>query len=207
MAVKCQYLDLKDRFVGDTRAVDILLALVEWMHPKFGFRWILDELKGSLANELNFVHEAKNSERCASDLAELSSFLYIPTIRWDLTTERIMANDFIDQACRVNDNAGIQRMGLSVKDVDEKLLVVFAEQVFLSGFVHADPHPGNVLVRKVGGKAQLVLLDHGLYEVIEDRDRQWLCRLWKAIVLRDERGMQKYAELLGVTGGVLNKIK
>ena len=34
-------------------------------------------------------------------------------------------------------------MGLSLKDVDSKLIKVFAEQIFHTGFVHADPHPGN----------------------------------------------------------------
>jgi aarF domain-containing kinase len=50
------------------------------------------------------------------------------------------------------------------------------------------------------GRAQLVLLDHGLYEVIKDEDRRNLCSLWKAIVLKDEMQMQKYAGLLGVKG-------
>lgn len=41
--------------------------------------------------------------------------------------------------------------------------------IFVNGFVHCDPHPGNVLVRKRPGtgKAEIVLLDHGLYQVGE----------------------------------------
>lgn len=41
----------------------------------------------------------------------------------------------------------------------------FSHQIFVSGFVHADPHPGNILVRRKPGTAvtQLVLLDHGCY--------------------------------------------
>lgn len=38
--------------------------------------------------------------------------------------------------------------------------------IFLRGFIHCDPHPGNVLVRAgEAGKAEIVLLDHGLYTV------------------------------------------
>ena len=40
--------------------------------------------------------------------------------------------------------------------------------IFLRGFIHCDPHPGNVYVRRLkggGGGAEIVLLDHGLYKV------------------------------------------
>lgn len=46
---------------------------------------------------------------------------------------------------------------------------MYSEMIFVNGFVHCDPHPGNVLVRKHPGtgKAEIVLLDHGLYQVEE----------------------------------------
>lgn len=38
--------------------------------------------------------------------------------------------------------------------------------IFVHGYVHCDPHPGNVLVNKtLQGKTEIVLLDHGLYQV------------------------------------------
>ena len=38
--------------------------------------------------------------------------------------------------------------------------------IFLRGFIHCDPHPGNILVRKGSkGKAEIIMLDHGLYRV------------------------------------------
>ena len=39
--------------------------------------------------------------------------------------------------------------------------------IFVQGYVHCDPHPGNVLVNKTKRGTQIVLLDHGLYQVYE----------------------------------------
>lgn len=43
---------------------------------------------------------------------------------------------------------------------------MYSEMIFLRGFIHCDPHPGNILVRKGSkGKAEIIMLDHGLYRV------------------------------------------
>ncbi len=53
------------------------------------------------------------------------------------------------------------------------MISTFARQLFYTGFVHADPHPGNIYIRPApkGGGAQVVLLDHGLYMEMDERYR------------------------------------
>ena len=54
-----------------------------------------------------------------------------------------------------------------------KLGELFSEMIFQRGFVHCDPHPGNILVHCAqtntdahsNGKLEIVMLDHGLYSV------------------------------------------
>ena len=49
--------------------------------------------------------------------------------------------------------------------VSSKLGELYSKMIFIEGFVHCDPHPGNVLVNNDYGEVQVVLLDHGLYQV------------------------------------------
>lgn len=51
---------------------------------------------------------------------------------------------------------------MNTTNILKTVIDCFAEQIFISGFVHCDPHPGNIFVRKVDGKSQVVLIDFGL---------------------------------------------
>ena len=91
-------------------------------------------------------------------------------------------------------------LGVSLGDVMQIMVDLFSAQMFLFGWLHCDPHPGNIFVRRLPGtgKPEIVLIDHGLYVNLEDRFRLQYCLLWKSLLIFDNSTLQKIIESWGM---------
>lgn len=72
--------------------------------------------------------------------------------------------------------------------------------IFVEGFVHADPHPGNMFVRKSSetGESEIVLLDHGIYTDLPVETRLAYNKLWRGILSQDEKAIKDASAALQV---------
>jgi aarF domain-containing kinase len=200
VAVKLQYPEIRDRFVIDMFSHDVVLRALAFFFPDLDVTWAGPELEKVLKLELDFVNEAHNSERAARDFKQNPDY-YIPKVNWSLTTRRILTTEWID-GIKITDTQKLAAAGLSTKEVMTKLTTCLAEQLFLTGFVHADPHPGNVFVRKHPkrkGESQIVLLDHGLYKEVPDVVRLFYCRLYRGFVTGHYDEIKDACEELGIS--------
>ena len=164
---------------------------MHWLFPDFRFQWLVDEIRRNLPKELDFREEASNQERFSKLFLHLD-YVMAPKVHWELTTPRVLTMEYCEGS-KVNDLDYIRRHGINVDDVSDacvfgyerktqrereksevyrlfqiswKLGRMYSEMIFLRGFIHCDPHPGNILVRKGSkGKAEIIMLDHGLYRV------------------------------------------
>ncbi|KAA8582380.1 hypothetical protein FQN60_009120, partial [Etheostoma spectabile] len=181
VAIKVQHPKVQKQMSRDIAVMEVLLRAVHWLFPDFAFMWLVEEAKKNIPLELDFLNEGHNAERLANMLAHLP-FLKIPIIHWDLSTKRILTMEFAEGG-----------------QISENLGKMYSEMIFVHGFVHCDPHPGNVLVRKClqSKKTEIILLDHGLYQVLESDFRLNYCRLWQALIKGDMSGVERYSLRLG----------
>jgi aarF domain-containing kinase len=91
-------------------------------------------------------------------------------------------------------------LGLSLKSVMTTMVDLFSAQMFLWGLIHCDPHPGNIFIRRLpSGKAELVLIDHGLYISISPELRHTYAEFWKALIGLDNVKITEVVNGWGVT--------
>ncbi|KAL2789644.1 aarF domain-containing protein kinase 1 isoform d, partial [Daubentonia madagascariensis] len=170
VAVKVQHPKVQAQSSKDILLMEVLVLAVKQLFPDFEFMWLVDEAKKNLPLELDFLNEGRNAEKVAQMLKHFD-FLKVPQIYWELSTKRVLLMEFVDGG-QVNDRDYMERNKIDVNEISRHLGKMYSEMIFVNGFVHCDPHPGNVLVRKHPGtgKAEIILLDHGLYQDAEIRN-------------------------------------
>eukprot|EP00095_Tigriopus_kingsejongensis_P002163 maker-scaffold248_size238799-snap-gene-1.33 protein:Tk02163 transcript:maker-scaffold248_size238799-snap-gene-1.33-mRNA-1 annotation:"hypothetical protein LOTGIDRAFT_121554" len=197
VAVKVQHRYVRNHSFVDIATMDILVRAVGFVFPDFEFMWLAEEMKKNLPLELSFTEEGKNAEKI-SVLMDKFSWLKIPAIHWELTTDRILVMEYCPGG-HINDAEYIKKHKINPWDISKKLGQMYAEMIFRYGYVHCDPHPGNVLVQKDdSGHDQIVLLDHGLYTQLTHDFRGNYANFWLSILNADTEGIKVYADKLGV---------
>ncbi|KAG6520422.1 hypothetical protein ZIOFF_017477 [Zingiber officinale] len=199
VAVKVQYPGLEQQMKIDITTMAVVSKAVAWVFPDYRFERIIEEFERAMFLELDFVQEAKNSERTARNLRN-NKVVRIPGIFWDLTTSQVLTMQFCS-GYKVDDVESMRNSKITTQKVAQSLIEIFAEMIFIHGFVHGDPHPGNILVSPEGHggySIDAVLLDHGIYRELDERFRLNYCELWKALIWLDSKKIQHLGEKFGV---------
>ena len=90
-------------------------------------------------------------------------------------------------------------LGLSLKDVMTTMVDLFSAQMFIWGWLHCDPHPGNIFIRRLpSGKPELVLIDHGLYINMKPDFRRQYSAFWKSLLVFDNAALKEIVEGWGI---------
>lgn len=161
VAVKVQYPDIAGIMTTDLTVLQRIVWEVARIVPDVQLQPILDHLKETLPLELDFRREARAMESLRAALQHRSDVL-IPAVIPELSTGRLLVTDYVE-GIKITDIAALESAGIAPKKVAHLLNDVYAEQIFRLGWLHADPHPGNLLVQPGPGlEPRLVLLDHGL---------------------------------------------
>src|SRR3989454_5633370 len=164
----------------DVRIVQNLLFVIEQFidhHTIRAARAIIDEFSRVILEEMDFHHEADNVERFADNYRG-SDFVIIPKVYREVTSTRVLVMQFFE-GFRVTEVDEIVRHNIDTRKMIENLIEFYGEQLLVHGFFHADPHPGNILIRP---DARIVLLDYGVVVEITPEFKQDLVRLIIAAV-------------------------
>jgi predicted unusual protein kinase regulating ubiquinone biosynthesis (AarF/ABC1/UbiB family) len=144
-----------------------LAALLDKFDPKTDGadrNWvsIYEESERLLYLEIDYLNEARNTERFAKDFKDYD-WVKIPKVFREVTTERVLTMEFAE-SFKLTDTTRIERLGLDRKLLSERVANWFLRQIVETGYFHADPHSGNLCVNEQG---QLVVYDYGLMDELK----------------------------------------
>jgi len=142
---------------------------------------IVDEFAKTLEKEIDYKNEATNMERVARQFLD-DPHVYIPKVFRETTTTRVLTTEFIE-GIKIShieklEAAGLDRGILTARGADLVL-----KQIFVHGFFHADPHPGNIFVLPDN---VICLLDFGMTGIVDRQTREDFVDLLDSIVHQNE---------------------
>ncbi|EDZ94948.1 MULTISPECIES: ABC1 kinase family protein [Limnospira] len=167
-----------------------LVAITEWGED-YDIVAIAEEFTSALKAELDFTSEAEYTDKLRQNLSKTRWFdpekLIIPKVYWEFTTPNLLVLEWLDgvplllsEPSKKQTNEDDPRRG----EITSLLFRAFFQQIYLDGFFHADPHPGNLFYLNDG---RVAILDCGMVGRLDPRTQQILTEMLLAVVDIDAR--------------------
>lgn len=162
---------------------------------------LVEEFARTSLEEIDYLHEAANSERFAEEFAG-DDRVAVPAVVWERTTRRVLTLDDVT-AIKITDAVGLRAAGIDPAEVAPIFAAIMFDQLFTNGFFHADPHPGNIFVTPVADSAgdlnwKLTFIDFGMMGEVPTSTRSGLRKLLIAAASRDGTGLVAAMREVGV---------
>jgi predicted unusual protein kinase regulating ubiquinone biosynthesis (AarF/ABC1/UbiB family) len=177
--VKIQRPGIRQRIVDDLEALHELAEFAD-KHTeagrRYGFAGMLEEFRKTLLKELDYRQEARNLATLRENMREFPDIV-VPGAIDDYTTSRVLTVEFV-KGRKVTELPPIARTEMDGGRLAGQLFQAYLKQTLLDGFLHADPHPGNVLLTE---DDKIALIDLGMVTRIESSMQERLLELLLAI--------------------------
>ena len=163
---------------------------------------LLREFSATVREEIDYVHEAENAEKFFENFKDDPN-VHVPRVVKSLSSLRVLTLEDVF-AIKITDYAAITAAGIDRKDVAKKLLDTYLKQIFEDGFVHADPHPGNLFVTPLDAdgdsprKWQLTFVDFGMVARVPVGVRDGLREMLIGVGTKDSSRVVKAYQRLGM---------
>lgn len=179
VVVKVQRPNVRELIVEDLEALSEIAHFLD-AHTELGKRYdfenMLKDLRTSLLRELDFKQEANNLLTFAENLREFEHII-IPDPIEDFCTSRVLTMEYIPGK-KITELSPLRLMEIDGPGLARELFRAYLKQILLDGFLHADPHPGNVFITD---DDQIALLDLGMVAHLLPGLRDNILRLLLAI--------------------------
>ncbi|KAH9776660.1 protein kinase superfamily protein [Citrus sinensis] len=199
VVVKVQHPGVRDLMMTDIRNLQAFALYMQKTDIKFDLFSITKEMEKQIGFEFDFAREADAMERIRHFLYKnnTKSPVLVPRLLPDMVTRKVLLMEYIDGIPILNLGDEIAKRGINPggkiaatakQNILKSLTLAYGQMILKSGFFHADPHPGNILICK----------DYGQVKDLPDNLRLGYARLVLAIADNDPIGAAESYRELGI---------
>ncbi len=153
---------------------------------------LAEEFIKAVNAELDFTQEGHYTDQLRYNLTQSRwsepKQLVIPKIYWHLTNSKLLVLEWLEgkQILEADVSRPPTEQAISQRksEITRILFRSFFQQIYIDGFFHADPHPGNIFYLDDG---RVALIDCGMVGRLDPQTQQILTELLLAIVDLDAK--------------------
>ncbi len=179
-----------------------LISTYSEIGSKLNLKQAVSTFEKSLLEEVSLVNERNNIHQFTQNFKN-NPETYVPKIYDELCNNNVLCMEFID-GIKVTDTTTLQKYGIDPVMVSERGLRLFVSQILDYGFFHADPHAGNIMVKKDG---KVVFIDFGAVGKIQPNDKEILENLIVSFVAKNSKKIVRYLKKMAVSYEIPNDRK
>lgn len=182
------------------RRISVWLSRVKLVSNRVDMPTLMEEFALTSLDEIDYLKEAQNAERFEQNFAG-DARVGVPEFVWERTTRRVLTMEDVT-AIKINDVGALRAAGIDPVEVAAEFASVMFDQLFVHGFFHGDPHPGNIFVTPITTPGErswrFTFIDFGMMGGVPDALRRGLRQLIIAAASRDGKGMVDGIREVGV---------
>ena len=185
VVVKVQRPDIENVIAVDLEILAHLAGLMEqYLEEVQGHRptAIVQEFARSLSREIDFAVELANVQRFARQFKN-NTAIHVPLVYPELSTQRVLVMEYV-LGIKASMAGQLREQGYDLPLIAERGATLVMEQIFVHGFFHADPHPGNLFILPDN---VVCFIDFGQMGRLSRKDREDFTDLVLDLVAGDER--------------------
>lgn len=171
-----------------------LISTYSEIGSKLNLKQAISTFEKSLLEEVSLVNERNNIHQFALNFKN-NKETYVPKVYDELSNNNVVCMEFIE-GIKVTDKEELLKHGIDPVVISERGLQLFVSQILDYGFFHADPHAGNILVKKDG---KVVFIDFGAVGKIQPNDKEILESLIVAFVAKNSNKIVRYLKKMAVS--------
>ena len=191
-AVKVQYPGIEKIIETDIKMFEVLIYIMRGRMGWINLRVLHEEFSRIVRAELDYVQEARNAERFRLNFIS-DEQVVIPKVYWEFSRGKVLTLEFVG-GIKITECEIIKASRVDCRRLVNLLVETYAKMIFVHGFFHCDPHPGNIFM---GEGPTVVFVDFGMVQSIADSTRRNLRHYANAIVENDATGIVEALEKLG----------
>lgn len=198
VAVKVQRPGIRRIVLNDINVLKSLAKILERLSKtlrQYQLSMFVKEFENYTLRELDFKIEGFHAEKFSVNFKD-DTHINFPKIYWHKSTSKVLTMQFIE-GIKPKESVSLDKYGIDRAKVASIAANAVLKMLFIDGFFHGDPHPGNILITK---ENKIYFIDLGMIGTFSEKVKNYMFLFYYYMNLENfDNAVNNFCKMLTIT--------